>query len=298
MKPCLLSADVDILAGQTQDADVGRLGNPYLVPIYLDEIRWMVRRAASDLQFDNFGNIGCQLRLSSNIFLTNGHVPIWLFGNQMQQATEEVTGTLGLDSPAIAASYLGYAWRLPTPLIVLPGEALAASFSREADGSVLSANVDISYAGRIWEPTKELPPRQDVPFVAHYTPNNNLAATTATSGNLELLNPFLSDLLVERLTSRSRRIDRVTPALAELTTDANFTTTIELLDEKKQSVVNLPLHVYPAFDLQRRAWTFRRTLNPRGFFTVKLANQRVSGNVFDQTQVALVGHRNEALVCG
>ncbi len=333
----LTSGEVALVSGQSGIADYGRLINTYRMPIVIQTINWRIRNnafitpnAGAAMHCNFGGSVRTRLRLG-RYEITRNLVPIWNFGTVVQDLGENSPWfqndylsefTTNTDFTAINGGMLQhFRWVLPRPLIMLPGMGIGAEYSRFADVSGSNTFVDIALQGYTLDEDGPLPKTYAVPFVAPYITTENPGF--ATSGDADLVNPFLEPLYVQRFTGRIQRrvlqtnfaevyeaiMDGVGRAPAGLDVDVKFS------DSKGNTVCEF-VRFYSLFDPSRRAFTFNGELRQsdaqlgRELYQVTIRN--LTGSVqtggqgitpitgaaassFDSATIAMIGWREEKL---
>jgi hypothetical protein len=298
--PILVSDSVVIPPGGTAVANAGRLSSPFRQAIVIDEIRWSTYNAVEITGvFDDTPswNVGAVVRTKLNIGrvdVTNGFVPIWLFGTTMQANYFVEVNAVRFSVPnandeAVVVSH--YRWRLPRPLYLAPGNALQSSFQHNDVLTLMGdTTVHVAYAGRYATPEDK--PKNgawEVPWVTPYLPAANVVH--AQSSEKDLVNPFLVPLNVQRMLYRAVR---VSDALCVETTDSAG---VEILIKDSHGVNIIRDAVSPAvaMDMPRRAWTFQTVLNPKERYNVTFTGMTDASPEQDSVQLAMVGWRNERI---
>lgn len=283
--PTLLSSTINLNSGGTGTFDAGKLSVPFKVPMLIDEIRWSVRLkdAAADIARSNGGAlIRCKLTLGE-LELTNGFIPIWLFGGTTQDDVEQ-TGTIV--SATDEAFYSHFRWKLPRPLFVGAGNALRAYAMRGADARS-PGKVTIAYAGRVF-PEAQRPKEIDVPWVTAYLAT--VGAATGTSGTLDLHNPFHQPLHVQKFVGRILSTANATQAFDDVAAGYDDFE-IQLRTSSGYQIIKDFVPFYSVFDWNRRAWTIGKELPPREHYLLQFQG----GVANRQMMVALNGWRKERL---
>lgn len=204
--PILVSAEVDISAGQTATPPLGDLYFGSRLSVLVDEIHFRVYGPdVSDTTpwYDWRGFIRVGLKMGRH-GITMEPTPIWNLGR------------LNANNPIIVATsadaddfvFASWTWRLPAPLLVSGNGVIVPTIVyKDYSGPVGEVSpprlkVSIAYAGRVVASNQPLPARWPIPAVAYYESPN---APFATSNAEQLLNPYRSDLHVQRLTAHLLR---------------------------------------------------------------------------------------------
>ena len=289
-KPIILSTSVVLAESNGAPADVGALSNPYLTPMLLDEIRFVAYPQA-----DEPSNVGGTVRAKfrmGNIDLTNGYIPIWNFGPQLQESAankiEWPAGIVGAEVAAQSVYYSQFVWKLPRPLWIDPGAPLVPDFIRMSDPIDGDVTVRISYVARVLPADAPKPELLEVPYVTSFIPEAGVAV--AESSQQHLRNPFQNDLHVQRFIGR---IQVTNGGVSLYEADASyFTPMLTMSDSRNVAVVKDPTPFGHVFDFSRRAWTFNRELPGKEFFTAQLTGM-VVGVRPETPMISMVGWRHE-----
>jgi len=265
--------------------DMADLGYAFRRPIWIDEVRFMCM--IPNLAFAGGFSVRANLRLGRMQITgsrNNPFVPIWSFGTRQQPLglVDQVVDTVANQC------WSHFRWILPKPLYVPAGQILMSTFFRQADGGGAGGKVGVAYAGRTVAPGTPMPSKISVPYVGVYEPP--AGAASAISSELDLVNPFLVPLKVQRFTMRV--LDSTGAGLIKaenLQSGANRQITM-----KDSSGYDIVTDAAPMLEVgfgARRAWTFNRTLGPKERFIVNYNNLAPSESVFPT--IAMVGWRDE-----
>lgn len=184
-RPLALSAAVTLNSGSAQRAPVLALKNPTGEHCEIREIHVTLSATGATL---TGATVGMKLDLG-NEALTNGYVPVWLFGRR-------VDATIDQDR---------FVWRLKYPLYVPAGGVLVPEFQhRSMVKQAITAR--ITYLGRVL-PVGARPSKVHLPWVAYWASPVFLDAEegTASSSETELTNPHGTAIELERLAGRINR---------------------------------------------------------------------------------------------
>jgi len=305
--PLLLSTDVSLVNGASAVPDLAQLSSPFREPILIDEVRFIitsplttVTQATGDFSLDFGAAIQCRFRVG-RVEISEGHVPVWLYGTSMQQhntTVEVVTDTPGVQVEVVQ-TFAHYRWKLPVPLLVPSGSVLIPNF-RRIDGAGFTfpgaANVNISYAGRYVDPGLPLPKLIQVPWVSAFAPTMPVAFYK--TGERELSNILDVPVRVQRFTGRIFAQIGVGIDTQVLEATDNGTSTpggfmVGMKDSYGREVIKDLTPFSSVFDEQRRAWTFDKILGPREQYVMTIYNGLVDPDVAMVPQVALIGWREE-----
>lgn len=236
--PVATSAEVTLVEGGTAQFNSQGLSNYFDNPMAIDEIHFQVRTGYSSTLHPVYLNFGGTIRIKlmlGRFALSSVFVPIGCLG------TTFGGGTLGYATFASAVyspetviteftqfSYTSYfRWKLPRPLVSPVGMPLEAQAIRVPDGisqvfplADTSVTVNMTYVGRAIK--KRLPKTilAPVPYVGLFA-NVFSTPSVATSGQLDLYNPFQSPLTVQRLIGRWQNVflDSATPTSSRMGLD-------------------------------------------------------------------------------
>jgi len=262
----------------------------------LDEVRWTVFSDHPGPIFARWnwgGRIRTKLRMG-RIALTGtrdggNFVPLWNFcapPNGSAIAVEQESSVLGVIQ---AVSH--YVWKLPKPLIVPRGSVLSSEFFRPIDTLPFVATVSVAYSGIYLPPTYKMTAEMAVPYVTLFEPAGATASSAFLSSELDLVNPFLVPLHVQRFIGRIE--DGVPPSqMFEVVSPSVPTVTMK--DSWGNNVVRDFTAFATVFDSLRRAWTFGKVLNPKERYMVSLLNVTTALPVpVPRPMISMVGWRNE-----
>lgn len=326
--PVATSAEVTLSEGGTAQFNSQGLSNYFDNPMAIDEIHFQVRTAYSDTLHPAYLNFGGTIRVKlslgrfalSNVFVPVGCLGTMFWGNTLDSAT-----FASLYSPETVItdftqfSYTSYfRWKLPRPVVAPVGMPIEAQIIRVPDGisqvfplANTAVTVNMTYVGRAVK--KKLPraPYTAVPYVGFFgkvftTPS------VATSGQLDLYNPFQSPLTVQRLIGRWQNVflDSVTPTnsymgldvqdtggqtpivfpLTQLRTFSGFNITNGFIPG--DAVFDANTKSFPAHIILNRGEGFDVTIDS----TAGLPATQEAGSAYDGSNTSLVtmiGWRNE-----
>lgn len=236
--PVILSDSTTLEEGDNKQMDVQALSNFFDTPMVIDEVRTQIISPNVELQVGNFGG-SIRLKLAAGRFALNSvYVPVGCLGPTYDGGTmDSATYAAGLFSPESLLSgftdpyHMGFfRWKLPRPLVIPPGTALDAKISRQIEGlnivypSTTTVSVNVAYVGRVSK--KALPSgiAVPIPYVGLFE-NVFTSANVAISDQLDLYNPFVQPLNVQRLIGRWQNIylDSGDPSSSLISLDANGT---------------------------------------------------------------------------
>jgi len=189
-----LSANVPIQSGaQGVGVSLDALKNRFGHPLAVHEIHFGLSTVGAV--------IGVNLTYKK-MPLTGNFVPVWLLGYPDIKANEPedsfadtLTGTGDPDRT--------YVWKLPTPVLVAPNEAIVPSFTHFGQLST-NEQVRVSYVGRVLTRQK-MPAKMQVPFASAWISQPVGPKSTDlidTSPATDLFNSLPKSVLVHRITGR------------------------------------------------------------------------------------------------
>jgi hypothetical protein len=276
--PLLLQTQVTLPpAGELGVADPTKLENPFQGPMWLDEIRFTLPNLNGGIFGLSWSSIYCKLHLGG-LPLTQGNVPISLFGKALNDDTE-FQGVTG-------GAPWRFTWRLPKPLFIPAREYLKPTFYFAPYSGAAAVTVTVRYACRPLPVGTPTPKTLQVPWVASYvTPfqESGVAAGDRVdeSQPSDLYNPWDQDLHVQRFMGRlmmqaEQGEERFRMGLA----DANMNlqafgpnsvlnstgTLVTAQDSFNNILVRDPTPFAHLFDPIDRAWTVNCLLPPKGFY--------------------------------
>lgn len=313
--PVLFSTPLFTLAErQSAIPDMSLMSSRMRRPMWVDEIRFVVAAA-----FTRVINLGYTIRCKLNVGRTaitstrdgGNHVPVWNFGPALHHAgfSENAYDASGT-TPVVTGHFR---WKLPKPMYLPPGQSLTPSFYRTADGWGGNVYAGIAVVGRdLGDIAEPAPVKTDVPYVAYYEPTGG--QSSAISSELDLTNPFVVPLAVQRFIGRQLQTTLVggpgaTPtagefggvsgnatAPTELYTDI---ASVQLKDSYGQNVTRDLISFGNAFDPLSRGWTFQRILQPKERYLVQLQSILNASNypsgAYTQPMISMIGWREEML---
>lgn len=308
--PFFAAADVTLNAGGTAPPfDSRRLGNPYRQAMVIDEIHFQIKTVATpggDTQPPAGANMGGSVRARfklGRVEVSHDFVPIWNYGTLWNDENSEsfgfIEGLLAGGGSVISSRLNYYRWILPKPLYIPAGNILQPSISRQQDGLAFPTNVWVGYGCRRLGP--HTPPAElDVPYVATFLPGEiaeGSSPNTFQSSENDLVNPFLSDLKVQRFTGRVQSRTATTGVTSAIVDDAGSEVTLVMKDSYGTNIIRDFTSWNHVFDRNRRAWTFNRILKAKERYNVSLANVATGASPtnFYSPMIAMIGTRRERM---
>lgn len=243
--PVIVSTDVTLTEGTNKQLDTQALSNYFETPMVIDEIRTQIRSPLGLTQIGNFGG-SVRLKLALGRYaLSRVYIPVGCLGPMFEGGTiDNEIYAAGTYSPETLSAqftddfHVGYfRWKLPRPLVVPPGMPLDAKISRSLDQftaaypSATTLSVNVAYVGRVAK--KDLPSGLTIPipYVGLFE-NVFTSASVAASGQLDLYNPFVRSLTVQRIIGRWQNIfvDGGDPTAYSISLDSNGTLGSQQID--------------------------------------------------------------------
>lgn len=276
--PLVLSSKADVPSNTTQRPSQLALMNPTGEPFKIHEIRFTL---TSSVDFLTGATVGCKLDLGS-VAITNGFVPVWNFGRVISSDQDR---------------NLQYSWRLKHPLYVPAGGLLIPNFENYGQ-TTATIGVRISYFATAITDTR--PQRVFLPWVSAYIGKafNYMNADSDASDEMDLANPFDSDIMISRLIGRIN--------VFSASTGNNFSTTGSQLLSTRVSLSNgdplvrTPTPFQQVFGEEGRAWEQRNTvLRPKQYFQVFIDKESTTDTNTGSTiqpYVSIVGYREMATI--
>lgn len=306
--PVLFSVPfISLAERQVAFPDMALMSSRMRRPMWVDEIRFQY--VFTNANYINMGySLRCSLKLGRiAITSTRGggnHIPIWNFGPALQTAR---WSEVNADGTRI---YGNFRWKLPKPLYIPAGQSLIPEFSRSADGFGGTCDVTIGVVGRdLGDAAQPMPEKLDVPFVAFYEPDT--LVTSAISSELDIVNPFLVPLAVQRFIGRQFQHNptAATGATQVSAEGAAYTTIVDALsndianiaikDSYGQNVVRDIVPMGDVFDPLQRGWVFQRILQPKERFVMQLSSIYNAANfpsgIYARPMISMIGYREEVL---
>ena len=295
-----------VLYGQTKALAAGAqlgvtvpndLRNPFgSKPMLVEELRFMTDLKALALGLDNTdfalsgaGQIGVSLQLSNNIPLSNGLVPVWLYGYQLSR-----------ESLQNATLQDNFTWVLPRPMLLAPGESITPQFHLAPLPAVPVGTFHAYFAIAGREATDEEAAAEEVylPYITSFSGGYQAGGKVYTEKSLpnHLVNPNSSPLMLDGFTGRVQLYDgfNFQEAVQAYSHAAQTTrTTISLYAQGTTPIVKDPIPFAHLFAKTTRCWHARGVVQPKNYYIAKLSEDFSaygSGNTF-QVQISMFGSR-------
>lgn len=285
------------------------LQNPLGGPMEIHEIRFQIyaRQPAEALASlpaylsDQGALVGVKLDLGS-IELTNGFVPAWCLGQDMNENAKNLfINNLPTGRVNQISSY--YRWVLPKPLYVPEGATVIPQFQHRGFAPV-TVQVGIAYSGRALPRNSPKPQKAFVPWVSSYYSQAMQFSTTATtfdqSSPVDIFNKWDTPIHLQRFTVRSPVI---VPTLGQWADWNNVLGTYldfmqaRIIDSSGIPIVRKFTPLGEIVNPQYKTWEISGAVQAPGDFWnvfVKLTPVTVplvDTTILAQTQMALVGYR-------
>lgn len=302
--PILLSSSLSLAAGATGIPPLQSLQSPFREAMMIDSIKFLVRGLVTSTAPTTGYNFGGMVRARfkmGRIELSHDFIPVGLYGTAIQDPNivgtvpEAAQATFAEDTVGTTYTLSHFRWILPKPLYVPAGSVLVPSIQRiSPDGfSGDTLTVDVAYCGRRLA-QGPLPKEIDVPYIALFAPPETVppVGTTAMSADINLVNPFLVDLHVQRLVGRIMR--RFTSSLI-LSDGFGSTAKVTMKDSYGQNMVRDPSPWNMVFDVSRRAWTINQILRPKERYYVSITDLISSSTQPESAMISMIGYRREML---
>lgn len=299
--PQILSGTVALASGKMQTISMDAMASRSQRWLRLDELSVAFYQdpvASNALYFSNM--MGSLVQIRARAYrqdLMLNYVPTWLLGPRLHKSAEYAGVTTGIAN-SLGRDYSPfetYRWKFPKPFFLPPGAAFIVQLQR--DGSTGDVNAGGSINAQVVVRAAQMSEGEaraamtksregsgnPIPYMAAYTPVFPSANYTNKSNNLDLANPFLTPLQLQRMTGRIRNTGSVQYGTVSGTSVKLSDTRTVICDWTDM------LQVFPSTQL---AWTHTRILQPAEYITAELKNRAASA---DQLQVAIIGYRNEVL---
>jgi hypothetical protein len=280
--PTILDATIStVVPNSARSPEETALQNRTKRTLRIDEIRFRVMRTGEDAR-DHRGwwTGSVQIRLG-NEPITSGLVPLpAMTWPEIDAVGEYIT------ADPFAGSYL----RFSKPVHIHPGESLALKFQTIATSSAAvppSTDLGITVICREAKPND----RSYLPWISFYKAPLRAIGENAVdmSTEADLLNPFDSDLFVERLVGRIDGDDDPDVAHAHSFTGVK----VRIEDHDSIQIVRDLTPFGVVFDYVKRSWMINSTLRSRGFYKVVLESNMAHTwlDTGSQPFIGMLGYR-------
>lgn len=301
--PMHLTASATVQPNSSGGVNAVALKNPTGQPMEILEIKFSLFCTITNAG-NAGGTIGCKLDMG-NFSMTNGFVPVALFGRMENQIAEENLGDSG--SGASPGTVIGgyqneFVWRLPHPLYVPADSVLIPQFQHRGliNNEVI---VRISYSARSIAPGAAPPKKLAIPYAAFYAAKLIDAAVVGTDNSFEtdLVNPFDEPIIIQRFGGRIFFIQNAFGStFAQEATDlagdqagANYT--VRMQDSFGRNLIQNFIPFRTAFSGVTRTWEVdRAVMDPKSYYMAYIQKATTYGGTAGlgtQAQISLIGHR-------
>jgi len=303
-KPLHLTATCTINPGSSSGVNAVALQNPLGTPMEIHEIKWSAvtlnnatnssALKAQQLTKVNGAALRCRLDLGK-IEITNGYIPVCLFGKGDHASNEAILQRLGtVPSPTDGYSRLEFRWKLSHPLYIPAGGLLAPSFEH---GGQIDAPIDVrvGFSARSL-PAGHKPSKLILPWVASYiSPSFDLTEDVIfQSSELDLVNKWDSPLTVDRISGRLSVFDNTSVGVFDSPWMGLVALKTRLVDSAGNAIVRSMTPFSHVFHNTMKGWEMKATLPAQGYYQAFFQNtgQNTTENrFFAQALVGIVGSR-------
>jgi hypothetical protein len=306
--PLHLTASTNLAANSSGGVNAISLKSPSGEAMEILEVRFSITAVptvSSTLSpaYSTYGAvIACKLDLGKYP-LTNGYVPVALFGRSEELMAEQITDVGS--SNLFNAVCNEYAWRPPHPIYVPKGAVLVPTFQHRGI-TPFDLNVRISYAARLIPDGTPAPKRVMLPYVAAWGSGTFDAAVTGTDRSTEtdLVNPFKEPLYIQRMVGRVINVFVATNRVDEGITTPTETVpallwNVRIVDSHGHPVVQKFTPFRLVFSSVTRSWDMDPsvTLAPMSFYSAYVRKDVLGGypalnSLNTQAFISIVGWRD------
>ena len=250
--PISLTATATLQAASSRVPNNIALKNPTPDPIEINEINFHGHSAGLSIEG---GAIGFKLELANVGSVSDNFVPMWLFDRSTQLYTGETIQDVQAETPDNLAE-TNFTWKLKTPLYLLPGETLTASFAHY--GLIPEdITVDITYRGRVIVGHPR-PATRVMPFIAVWQGDSiDLSFVTAEADTLVTAE---TDSTENDLINSQNESVTVNKMVGRLLTLPNQTDGTQLSDQVQpiiDQIFDVNLRTSHGFELTKDFFPFR-----------------------------------------
>lgn len=294
--PQILSGTVSLTSGQTQTVTLESMASRSHRWLRLDELSLVFYMTPSATTYPNQSQmmgsvVGVRARAYRQDLMLN-YVPTWLLGPRLHVGAEIYPNST---APNVVnyGSLETYRWKFPKPFFLPPGAAFVTQLQRSGSaadlliGGTMNAQVVVR-AVQMGEKEVETYLKgkngvleNPIPYIASYAPTS----FPNKSNNLDLANPFLVPLHLQRMTARV-----YSTATGGSPYGIKYGTSVKLSDTR--TVICEWSELFHIFPTTQMAWTHKRVIQPTEYITAELSTN-VLANTYPQ--VAIIGYRNEVL---
>ena len=300
--PLHLTADTVIESNASGGVNAIALKNPIGGPMQVHQIKFQLTATLLSGQDSGaLGSLGGVIGASISIGnhpLTNGFVPVWLFGrpNNVVNGGEDFVDVQTGEERSISE----YVWNLPRPMYVPDGATITPSFQHR--GLIKNqVAVRMSVSAKSYGLDAPDPEKIFIPYVSSYVSKNFIANDEDTDQSLEtdLVNTFPKPLFLQRFTGRTQLFNSATGAVTDLdpTSSLNILS-VRMADSNGRAIVPTYTVFGNVFSYATRSWDLdgRAQMDPNAYYRVflrKTTSPESSYNAADTVQafVGCVGWR-------
>lgn len=236
--------------------------------------------------------------------LMMNYVPTWLLGPRLHEVAEvaPLSANINFGDPTQYGPFETYRWKFPKPFFLPPGSAFITQLQRnqiyDTFDADINANIVVRGAQLSEQEARAAMQKgregsgNPLPYIAAFTPQFTNNLQTKKSNNLDLANPFLVPLQLQRMTARAGPLylaNQDAPPFGNPTYSR-----VRLTDTRTIICEVSPMRVI--FPQTQLAWTHTRVLQPGEYITAELRNFTTGESGYEEgPQVAIIGYRNEVL---
>lgn len=291
--PLHLTATTTVQPNSSTGVNAVALKNPNGQPMEILEIKWSLSQSTFDNE-DLACVIGCKLDLG-NFPLTNGYVPIGLFGRTENLWAEQVS------DGDLTICINEFSWKLPRPLYVPADSVLVPVFQHRGLVNA-DVNVRISYAARTLPLGAPPPKKLALPYAAFYAgkPFDESDSGTDNSVETDLMNPFAEPIIIQRFGGRCMVFTNSGSVCNEARADDSIGSiqyNVRMADSFGRNLIQNLIPFRLAFSALTRGWEVENALmDPKSFITAYLRKDlpfqgAPSPGQLTQAMISVVGHR-------
>lgn len=323
--PQILSGTVSLEPGKTQTVSLNEMASRSRRWLRLDQMN--VSLYADSMKFQQnlpnpFGSYTSIRSRSSRYDLMRDYMPTWLLGPKAHLESEVAfqgfnDGVLDLfiaTNGFSVGAFENYRIRFPKPFYLPAGDAFVTQMSLDSDISTyITTNVTAEISVQAVMLSKDEQNKVEkmvaeegnpIPYLSHFSPfqaafaAGSSAAAFAKSSNLELANPFLSTLFLQRINGREKGnvFGSLNGGADSLSTTRN-NTKVKIADARR--VVCDLTDFRNMFNTSTSSWLFQSQLDGKksdqaseDYLTAELYSSNVSSYC---PEVAMVGYRLEKM---
>lgn len=288
--PQILSGTVDLANGMTQTVNLDAMSSRSHRWLRLEEMSLAFWDDGDDTDESPWYNynlpIGSVIKVRARAYrqdLMLDYVPAWLIGPRLHYSGEFANSSV--EQIPDFGVFETYRWKFPKPFFLPPGSAFVVQLQhpfeypgQDLEVPTITAQVVVRGTQMSEREARNMMGKQNpIPYMSAYTPTS----FPAKSNNLDLANPFLTPLYLQRMTGRVKNYSDNGVA---------YGPTVKLTDTR--TVICEPTQFMTVFPATQCAWTHTRILQPAEYVTAELA---VTAADTTEPQVAIIGYRNEEL---